>query len=347
MNLVAPPYSTIEYSNPVVISDHLNGFDEHGYNLVLDTLNKEAERRGEQCEVVYHQWLPEWIQDRYSYLDLIFDANFQRSMNFVFFEKQDTVVKNKPENFIFTALGSPHDGRKLLFGTLLLRGWFDFNYSRKNMACTLDEIDNLVVHHSKNSQRSEQVNHRLFVPDCYSDLLCEAQHGLVDHSVPTFDRLWNIEDQITKSFVHIVSETMSTSSVPFITEKFLYSVYSEGLFLANAQPLWHHTLEKIYGFKLYRNVFDYDFDNVTNPLDRITKMCGMLSKYQHLTSDQWQELIDSERDTIEFNKQHLISKDYLKCATQYDTWQNGKLSGRARKQDLLQFQQLVKGKVYG
>ena len=60
--------------------------------------------------------------------------------------------------------------------------------------------------------------------------------------------IYNLENKLTQSFLHIVSETMATSYHPFITEKSLYSIITRGLFLTWGQPRWHAQFEK-YGFK--------------------------------------------------------------------------------------------------
>jgi hypothetical protein len=110
---------------------------------------------------------------------------------------------------------------------------------------------------------------------------------------------------------------MATSSVPFVTEKFLYSVVTRGLFLSYAQPGWHEHLEKYYGFKRYTNLFDYEFDLVRNPMKRLVKLMEMISKFNFLTPDEWKDLYQIEQETIEYNYHHYFSQDYLKCLAKY------------------------------
>jgi hypothetical protein len=93
----------------------------------------------------------------------------------------------------------------------------------------------------------------------------------------------NLENCITQSFVQIISESLATSFVPYITEKFLYSVVTRGLFLSYAQPGWHDYLEKYYGFRKYTQLFDYRFDTIENPIERLVELMTMLSKFSHLT----------------------------------------------------------------
>jgi hypothetical protein len=106
---------------------------------------------------------------------------------------------------------------------------------------------------------------------------------------------------------------MSTSYYPFVTEKFLYSVVTRGLFIANAQPNWHSHVEKYYGFKLYDKIFDYSFDGIENPIERMIRLMEMVSKFSNLSVDDWNDLYLMESDTIEYNYDHYFSKKYLDC----------------------------------
>ena len=111
---------------------------------------------------------------------------------------------------------------------------------------------------------------------------------------------------------------MATSYVPFVTEKFLYSVITRGLFLAYAQPGWHDHVEKYYGFKRYTKLFDYHFDSIQNPVERLVELMTMISKFSVLSSDDWKDLYLLEQDSIEYNYNHYFSGNYLNCLKQYE-----------------------------
>ena len=130
--------------------------------------------------------------------------------------------------------------------------------------------------------------------------------------------IYNLENKLTQSFLHIVSETMATSYYPFLTEKFLYSIVTRGLFLTYAQPGWHAHIEKYYGFKLYTKLFDYRFDSITNPVKRLIELMTMIGKFSKLTTDEWHGLYLLESDSIEYNYDHYFSKSYLKSLKQFD-----------------------------
>jgi hypothetical protein len=119
---------------------------------------------------------------------------------------------------------------------------------------------------------------------------------------------------ITQSFVNLVSESWSHSYQPFITEKFVYSVVTRGLFVAYAQPLWHSTIRDLYGYRLYDTLFDYDFDKEINPVIRLHKLLQMLLPFKNLKHADWHDLYLMELDNIEFNIQHFLSGDaHKKC----------------------------------
>jgi hypothetical protein len=111
--------------------------------------------------------------------------------------------------------------------------------------------------------------------------------------------------------MHIVRETMATRYYPYETEKFLYSIVTRGLFLAYAQPGWHSHLEKYYGFKRYTKLFDYRFDDIQNPIERLVELITMISKFSCLSPAEWTDLYEIEQDTIEYNYDHYFSGVYL------------------------------------
>jgi uncharacterized membrane protein len=114
-----------------------------------------------------------------------------------------------------------------------------------------------------------------------------------------------------------VSESMATSYYPFVSEKFLYSIVTRGLFVAYAQPGWHAHIKKYYGFKSYTKLFDYRFDSIQNPVERLVELMSMISKFSVLSTDDWKDIYRIESDTVEFNYNHYFSGDYLKHLKAY------------------------------
>ena len=58
-------------------------------------------------------------------------------------------------------------------------------------------------------------------------------------------------------------------------------------------------------------MFDYRFDAIQNPVERLVELMTMISKFSVLSSDDWKDLYLLEQDTIEYNYDHYFSKDYL------------------------------------
>jgi len=303
--------------NNLWIHDHLGGFD---INLESDVLNSAIQFAKENnistIEVGY-----------------VFSDYFSRRYGINFSYRQELVGGNGWEeltaytrhpginykNFICSFNGSDHVSRQLLSSILENQGHFDPHYSSKNFAKSNDKI----IGHLNNLDLTEdeiELYDKFFKnTDNFNDTVYSFGHIRFDHG----NNIYNLESKLTQSFVHIVSETMATSYYPFVTEKFLYSIVTRGLFVTYAQPGWHAHLEKYYGFKLYDKIFDYSFDSIQNPVKRLIKLIEMISKFSKLSIDDWQDLyFVLEKDTIEYNYNHYFSGGYLEHLKQFDTVNN-------------------------
>jgi hypothetical protein len=213
-----------------------------------------------------------------------------------------------PDTFICSFNGTAHVSRKLLTASLHRWGWFNNETTSKNFKFDLDTLDGHLhdyVGHNTRYYRKFFLNpasHDFFH---YTNSFGHVQY---DHA----QNIYNLEKRITRSFVHVVSETMATSYYPFVTEKFLYSVITRGLFLAYAQPGWHAHLEKYFGFRKFERIFSYEFDSIQNPVERLVSLMSMLSKFSILDSDDWRDLYEMEIDTIEHNYDHYFSGSWIK-----------------------------------
>jgi hypothetical protein len=101
---------------------------------------------------------------------------------------------------------------------------------------------------------------------------------------------------------------------------------TRGLFVVYGQPRYYDYFEHHFGFKKYNRIFDYSFDQIENPVERLIALTDMLSKFKNLTTDDWQDLYQMEQDTIEFNYNNYFSGEYLKqlesstCPWYAKTW---------------------------
>ena len=308
------PYTTVatlDITKEVILIDHLNGFDVDKNNLILETLNNRARALGNICSVRYHNLLDEDVVKKYNNLSFVFDAKLQNLLNLSGLKTYKIHPEINFKNFVCSFNGGLHIGRTLLTAILHRYKWFDPKYSSKNFQST---TDNTYGHLADNLSTTQlQFYDKFFQID--AEFHSSVYHFSYNKTQSDRNNLYALENKLANSFVHIVSETMATSYHPFITEKFLYSIVTRGLFLAYAQPGWHDHVETYYGFKKYTKLFDYRFDTIPNPIERLVELMCMISKFSVLSCHDWHDLYLIEQDTIEYNYNHYFSGDYLKCLT--------------------------------
>ena len=303
--------SFVNDGNNILLFDHLNGFDSDNNNEILTILNKKLKNRP---KIGYMQILDDTVKRNYSNLDIVF--NFKKQYHTVW--KQFEAYNQHPtlnyKNFVCSFNGSDHVSRKLLVSILEKFGYYSPEYCSKNFSYSTDLLDGHI-----NDYVPDQMNlYRKFFISADSEDFFQTVNSFGHVQYAHHKNIYNLENKLTESFLHIVSETMATSYVPFVTEKFLYSIVTRGLFLSYAQPGWHAHLEKYYGFKLYTKLFDYGFDSIQNPVERLVALLTMVSKYRTLTKDDWRDLYLMEHDAIEYNYDHYFSKNYLAELKKYE-----------------------------
>jgi hypothetical protein len=298
----------------IELIDHIGGYTPVKTNRVLDKLNEIAKSQKKILVINHHSLVDQTIKTHYSNLHIKFDSNLQNRLNLNKFHDYKTHPTLNYKNFVCSFNGTAHVGRKLLVAILKKFGWFDTNYCSKNFSHTSDILDGHI--HDDVSDRA--VFYRKFFMSDNNEDFFQAVNGFGHVQYNHKKNIYNLENKLTESFLHIVSETMATSYHPFVTEKFLYSVVTRGLFLAYAQPGWHEHLEKYYGFKRYTKLFDYRFDAIQNPVERLVELISMISKFSVLSVDEWKDLYLLEQNTIEYNYDHYYSGNYLTKLKQYE-----------------------------
>ena len=293
-------YTTKLGPNRFFIKDHMEGFDREFNNYELDQISGPAEVTTE-----YH--LDQTIKQKYADLDFKFSADAKSKVihNFAQYNEHPPV---RYKNFICSFNGAAHVGRKLLVSILQKFGYFNTDYCSKNFSYTVDTLDGHLADYV-----DDRINYyrKFFIADDSQDFF-QSVYSLNYTRYEHDKNIYNLENYLTESFLHLVSETLATSYYPFVTEKFLYSVVTRGLFLSYAQPGWHQHVEKYYGFRRYTKLFDYRFDAIQNPIERLVELITMVSKFSILTPHEWHDLYLIEQDTIEYNYDHYHSGDFLK-----------------------------------
>jgi|APSaa5957512535_1039671.scaffolds.fasta_scaffold11114_4 hypothetical protein len=307
----------------LVLRDHLGGFDKMMHTNVLDYIESIGFDK-----VIGIEYIVDYrLKQAYKNFTLRFAGD--NTPHFALLESLSEynihpIIDYK--NFICSFNRKPHVSRQILVAFLNNQGYFDSNYCSKCFAYNNSDVNEQLegFDMSDNEMRLFRKflnNNKVFcestikfTPDnqqhldpCYGT----GYYPVGDIANYNISNVILLEDKLTQSFIHIVSETIATGYYPFITEKFLYSVVTRGLFLSYAQPLWHDYLEKYYGFKKYNKIFDYGFDKIENPIKRLVRLLEMISKFANLSVDDWHDLYHMEMDTIEFNYDHYFSKRYL------------------------------------
>ena len=292
------------------LKDHIGGFNSNLFNYTLDNINKTYP---DLKTVIAEYIFDDRIKSQYPGVKFLYSYESDKAM---FESLAEYNIHPHPtfQNFVCSFNGSPHVSRKLLVSILQRFGYFNPEYSSKNFSYSTDILDG---HISDYVPEQTGLYRKFFISDNSEDFFQTVNsfgHVQFEHN----KNIYNLENKLTESFLHIVSETVATSYVPFVTEKFLYSIVTRGLFLSYAQPGWHAHIEKYYGFKLYTKLFDYKFDSITNPVERLVELMTMVGKFSHLTPHEWHDLYLLEQDNIEFNYDHYFSKNYLNELKKYE-----------------------------
>jgi hypothetical protein len=300
--------------DPICLYDHIGGFNSTLDNLFLKKIQNTANKSNQIINVLIGYVANDALKTHYPNLKLQCMVNMLYKINFQIFENYVIHPSLNYKNFICSFNGSAHVSRKLLVSALSKFNYYNPKYCSKNFAYLVDVLDGHIKDYVGDSTNFYR---KFFISNDSEEFFQTVNsfgHVQYDHA----RNIYNLENKLTESFLHIVSETMATSYYPFVTEKFLYSVVTRGLFLAYAQPGWHAHLEKYYGFKRYTKLFDYRFDTIQNPVERLVELMSMISKFSVLSVHDWHDLYLIEQDTIEYNYNHYYSKDYLKCLEQYE-----------------------------
>lgn len=292
-----------------VIDDHLGGFNKRLRSPVLDRLQAQIENSKIVVKTEYI--FNDAIKNNYQNIEFKFDIlTHDKFLNQL--TNHDMHSPLTFNNFLCSFNGSLHVSRKLLVSILNKFRYFDPEFSSKNFTFSEDVLSG---HIEDYVNRDLSYYSKFFMSDDnnFFQKIYSFGHNRFDHS----RNIYNLEHKLTQSFLHIVSETMATSYYPFVTEKFLYSIVTRGLFLAYAHPGWHAHVEKYYGFRKYNRLFDYRFDTIQNPVERLVELMTMISKFSMLSTDDWHDLYEMEKDAIEYNYDHYFSGGYLKSLEKY------------------------------
>jgi hypothetical protein len=286
--------------------DHGGGFDSELKNYYLNSLGQQT------CLVQCEYSIDEVLQGIYPHITFRLSPHKFNLLGS--FNQYDQHPQQRFHRFLCSFNGSDHVGRKFLVAALHRWGYFDNDTCSKNFRFTSDKLDGHLADHL--DQQQHQFYRKFFIDKTSAEFF-ESTTGFGHVQYDHARNIHNLECQLTSSFLHVVSETLATSYYPFVTEKFLYSLVTRGLFVAYAQPGWHDHLERYYGFRKYSKIFNYRFDTIQNPVERLVELMSMISKFSVLSTDDWRDLYEMESETVEYNYDHYFSKKYIKKLEQF------------------------------
>jgi len=293
----------------LVAFDHIGGFDKDLNNDLLCILDQQSGKIIVRSEYIFN----DFIKKKYSNIDFVLDIKTHDNLlNQLLDYKIHPTIKFG--NFLCSFNGTPHVSRQLLTAILNNQKMFDPLYSSKNFSYSNKHVIGHLDYMDLSSDEIQIYSKYFKNTDEFSTSVYSFGHDRYDHK----KNIYKLEHKLTKSFLHLVSDTMATSYYPFYGEKFLYSIVTRGLFISYAHPEWHKHLVKYYGFKLYNKIFDYDFDVIQNPVKRLIRLMEMISKFSTLSTDDWRDLYLMEQDSIEHNYDHYFSGSYLKRLARFE-----------------------------
>lgn len=251
--------------------DHIDGFDATGRNHVLDTVP-------DHTTVYTEYYLPPLVKQNYPNLEIKFDSQLLIKNNHL--RSFPKILEPSPKaikNFVCCFGYSYHTSREYLLDQLIDKGWYSSQY------CT-------------NGFTTQKLHQMHIVPS--------------KNKMDFIGNLTALSPLIADSFLEIVSETVAHTYVPFVTEKFLFPIANKTLWVTYGQPGWHAYVEEHWGFRKY-SVFDYSFDTIQNPLERLEALTQSLEPFASMDMDQWHHIYKQEQETIEYNFEWARSHAFI------------------------------------
>jgi len=153
-------------------------------------------------------------------------------------------------------------------------------------------------------------NPKILRLDITDDLISESVdsdvNNLLNNGIP--NKIYGLQyrppKQFYQSFMQIVTET--TISKNFITEKTIIPILLKKPFLILSSQNFHKILTN-YGFKLYDEIFDYNFDSLPSVDERINGLIFNIKKITESNLVECKDLYFKILDKINFNKELAIT----------------------------------------
>jgi len=297
--------SILELYGEIYLIDHLGGVSSDGTNSLYDFIDNFAQQKNKKIKVYTFISFTKASISKYKNLEFVENSPVQWLGLVYDLHQCNTHIPKNIKNFVVSFNGTEHVSRQFLLSALHKFGWFNADYSTKNFILDRDTVDGNIIQESPTGKQN--FYNKFFE---YNDELFNKQIFSIDYRRYNHQKNFQVlEKRLAESFVHIVSETLATEQSG-VSEKFVYSIISRGLFVIYGPYNIHNYVEEYLGFKKY-SIFDYDFDNIINPIERLIKILEMLGKFQNLSFNDLHDLHEMEHETLEFNYDHFFSKGYI------------------------------------
>ena len=299
-----------ETCDEIKLLDHLGGMEKSGENQILRLIDTVSSQKSKKITVYaaasYYKFCGHDIQSLYSNLNFIcnFMSQTNKLVNPLLNFNMHSPINIK--NFLISLNGSPHVSRKLLVSALHKMNMFNPKYSTKNFRYAQDELDGHIKELCEGSDS--------FYTTFFSHKNNRFNNSIYTDNYVRYDHEKNVRhlsQKISESFVHLVSETMATKDAA-ISEKPFYSIVNRGLFVIYGGVNTNKFMSAAFGFKPYDNIFDYSFDGIENPLERLIALLTMLKKFSDLSLNDWNNLYLLEKENIEYNYENFFSRNFIK-----------------------------------
>ena len=281
----------------LVYKDNLGGFDRQYTNLLFDDIKHNA--------TVYTQHIfDDKVRNNYPHLDFKYYGQDPAWDKFQAF-RVDQSLTNTFENFLCCFNGHGHVGRQFATALLYKFNLWNNEYCSKNFEYSIDTLDGNISASMTNDQNARFYSKFFLGHDQKTKTFYQTANGwdYIGKTGSHKNHFPILSKKLKSSFVKLVTETCCESYYPWPTEKILYPIVCDTLWLAYAPPKYYEHLEKFFKIKKYDRIFDYSFDDIYNPVERIFAIVSQLHSFKYLNKFDWHDLWLMEEDTIAYNKE--------------------------------------------
>jgi hypothetical protein len=116
--------------------------------------------------------------------------------------------------------------------------------------------------------------------------------------------------QLMESFVQLVTETCFYEKKLHLTEKIFKPIVAKQPFLLVS---CQHNLKyfKSYGFKTFSNWWDESYDNIENPLKRLSAIIDILELICKMKNSELKDMLVDMQETLDYNYERFYSKEFI------------------------------------